>query len=268
MIQSFGISNIAWPPEALDQGLDLASALGFSFVEIAPFNVFGRWDKIYDEACRLRDLIECKGLVCNALQGIVYNVSGVELFVSDASRERLTQHLEKVAKISAILGAKTCVYGAPKQRDPGHLTFEEARAIAIRFFRSVGTLFAEQGATLAFEANARSYGCRFVTTTEEAAKLVRAIGTTGIGLQIDTGTIFVEHENPDVFLLAAPLASHAHVSEANLEPTGTTGVDHGSVGAALKNSGYAGSLSIEMRAVKDWRAAMRRATEIVRMNYL
>jgi sugar phosphate isomerase/epimerase len=268
VIAAFGVSNIAWPHESLDGALELSRELGVSSIEIAPFNVFGRWTDVADDAARLRDAIERRGLVCDALQGIVYNVPGVELFASDDSRARLAAHLRGVARLAGALGAKACVYGAPKQRDPGDLAPEAAREVAVEFFRGVGPAFAAEGAALAFEANAREYGCRFVTTTAEAIDLVTAIDAPGVGLQIDTGTIFLEREDPDVLLAAAPLAVHAHVSEPALKPTGESGVDHRPIAAALRKSGYGRSLSIEMRAVDDWRGALRRAAELVRTTYV
>jgi D-psicose/D-tagatose/L-ribulose 3-epimerase len=268
MTFSLGISNIAWPSRALEQGLDLACALGLSFVEIAPFAVFGQWDDIDDEASRLREAIERRGLTCAALQGIVYNVHNVELFSSAESRGRLARHFETVARISGILGAKACVYGAPKQRDPGNLSVEAAWAIAVRFLQSVAPLFAENDATLAFEANSRRYGGRFVTTTSEALELVKAVGQAGISLQIDTGTLFLEHEDPAVLLSAVPIASHAHVSEMDLQPPGSTGADHAGVADILRRACYKGTLSIEMRAVEDWPTAVRRAVDLVRRTYL
>ena len=268
MITSFGISNIAWPREALDEALDLSRALGLSSVEIAPFNVFGRWDDLVDAGHRLRDALGQRDLTCDALQGILFSVPGVELFASDASRGRLADHLAAVARLAGTLGAKACVYGAPKQRDPGDLAPDEARAVAVQFFRAIGPAFAAEGTSLAFEANAREYGCRFVTTTAEAVALVSEIATPGIGLQIDTGTLFLEQEDPAVLHQAAPLAVHAHVSEPGLQPTSTSGVDHAPIAAALRASGYAGSLSIEMRAGDDWQAAMRRAVGAVRESYL
>ena len=268
MMTSLGISNIAWPPSALDDALDLMPTLGLTAVEIAPFNVFRRWDGIEDDARDLRHAIERRGLVCNALQGIVFNAPGVELFGSDESRARLARHLQKIARLAAILGAKACVYGAPKQRDPGTLAPDQAHDIAVGFLRGVGPAFADGGVTLAFEANASRYGCRFITTTSEAVALVKMVGAEGIGLQIDTGTLFLENEDPGVLAAAAPLAAHAHVSEPDLQPTGSCGVDHAPVAAALKRSGYAGSLSIEMRSADDWRGAMRHAADVARSFYL
>jgi D-psicose/D-tagatose/L-ribulose 3-epimerase len=261
----FGISNIAWPSDALEEALAMLPKIGCASVEIAPFNVFKRWDDIAEAAKRLRDLIERHGLTCSALQGILYGMPDVELFVSETSRARLERHLEGVAVLAGLLGAKACVFGAPKQRDPGDLPATEAWDIAVAALRRVGPAFAAQGSALAFEANARHYGCRFVTTTAEAARLVAAVDTPGIGLQIDTGTLLLESEPPDVLTIAAPLAVHAHVSEPDLRAPG--GADHAPIAAALRASGYAGSLSIEMKQVEDWRSAIPAAVRFVRAAY-
>jgi len=272
------VSNIAWPGEALDEALAMLPALGLSAVEIAPFNVFGRWDGILDDARRLRDRIERHGLTCVALQGILFNAPslgtpGVHLFASAEARDALHRHLEAVAELAGVLGAGACVLGAPRQRDPGDLPAEEAWAIALDFLRRIGPAYAAQGSALAFEPNARQYACRFVTGTEEAARLVREAGTPGIGLQIDTGTVILEGEDPAAIIRAAPVAVHAHLSEPDLRPIGTTPgpgerpVDHPALARALRESPYYGALSIEMRATADWQGALRRAAGLAEETY-
>jgi D-psicose/D-tagatose/L-ribulose 3-epimerase len=261
----FGISNIAWPPDVLEEALAMLPGIGCAAVEIAPFNVFKRWDDTAEAAKRLRDLIERHDLTCSALQGILYGVPDVALFESEASRARLEQHLDRVAALAGLLGAKACVFGAPRQRDPGNLPVAKAWDVAVATLRRVGPAFAAQGSALAFEANARHYGCRFVTTTAEAVRLVAEVGTPGIGLQIDTGTLLLEAEPPGVLAMAAPLAVHAHVSEPDLQPPG--GANHAPIAAALRESGYMGSLSIEMKQVEDWRNAIPAAAAFVKAAY-
>ena len=261
----FGVSNIAWPPADLPEALDLLRDAGCTAVEIAPFNVFGRWHDLDAEARTLRDQIEARGLVCSALQGILFNAEGVELFASDASRDRLQHHLEKIASLAGLLGAKACVFGAPKQRDPGTLDPAQAWDIAVATLRRCAPAFANAGTTLAFEANARHYGCRFVTTTAQAVDLVAAIDHPGIGLQIDTGTLILEAEPPEILAAAARHAVHAHISEPNLQAPGS--VDHTAIAAALRASGYTGSLSIEMGKTETWRTAIPAAIAFVRAAY-
>lgn len=262
---SLAVSNIAWPAVDLPEALDLLRAHGCTAVEIAPFNVFGRWNGIAEDAKRLRAAIEDRELVCSALQGILYNVPGVALFGDAAARDRLQRHLDQVAALAGILGAKACVFGAPKQRDPGDLPPDHAWTMAVAALRRAGPAFAAAGSALAFEANAAVYACRFVTTTAEAIRLVASIDTPGIGLQIDTGTLFLEHEPPAILTQAASLALHAHVSEPNLQPPGQQ--DHAPIAAALHASGYTGSLSIEMRCVDDWRTAIPAAIAFAQATY-
>jgi sugar phosphate isomerase/epimerase len=262
-----GVSNIAWPSAALGEALELLPNLGVSAIEIAPFNVFGRWERVLDDARRLRESIAAHGMVCTALQGILYGVPDVELFASDASRGRLARHLEGVASLAGVLGAAACVFGAPRQRDPGDLSEPTARRIAADFFRMIGPVFAEHGSAIGFEANATRYACRFITTTRAAIDFVAEVAAPGFGLQIDTGTIFLEHEPAEVLTDAIPFAEHAHISEPDLQPIGVNGLKHLPLAAALKSGGYGGSLSIEMRAEPDWRAAVTRAVAFAQATY-
>jgi D-psicose/D-tagatose/L-ribulose 3-epimerase len=262
------VSNIAFPGPELGSAIALLRRLDISAIEVAPYNVFGRWDISAADLDTFRKMLADAGLRCPAMQGIVYNAPGAHLFASGEAREALYRHLMMIAKMAGALGAKACVFGAPKLRDPGDLPAQEARAIAVDFFRRIGPAFAAEGATLSFEPNARQYACRFITTTAEAIDLVEEIDTEGIGLQIDTGTLFLEHEDPQILIRAARNAAHAHVSEPDLAPLGTGVVDHRPVAAALRESGYRGSLSIEMRVVAGWQAAIEQAVALVRGTYL
>jgi sugar phosphate isomerase/epimerase len=272
-VVEIAVSNIAWPADMQEEALAFLPSLGISAVEIAPYNVFGRWEGILDGAIRLREHIEGLGLRCVALQGILFNVPEAHLFASNKTRAALRSHLERVAELAGVLGAGACVFGAPRQRDPGDLAPERAWDIACRFLRDVGPAFAAQGSALAFEANASRYACRFVTSTAEAAKLVRDVGTSGIGLQIDTGTVFLEQEDPNVLRDAALVAVHAHLSEPDLRPIGAPArpdqaqLDHTAVAFALRNSAYKGPISVEMRPAEDWRAGLLQATDFIRRVY-
>ena len=268
MLAGLAASNIAWPHRDFARALELLPELGLTGMEIAPYNVFGTWDVADEDVRMLRSRIEGAGLICPALQGILFGVPGAALFESEESRHALAQHLEKVARMAGLLGASACVFGAPRQRDPGSLPSAEAREIAVDFLRSVAPAYADRGTSLAFEANATLYACRFVTTTKEAVDLVRAVDRPGIALQIDMGTIFLEGEDPLVLHDAAPLAAHAHVSEPNLQSLGSGGLDHRPLASALKASGYGGFLSIEMRSGEGWEAALEGAVRLLQENYL
>jgi sugar phosphate isomerase/epimerase len=238
---ALSVSNIAFPAGKLEDALALLSQLNIDAIEVAPYNVFGRWNVSDAEITSLHKRLADAGMRCVALQGITSNAGEGHLFASADRREALHRHLVLVAKMAARLEAGAVVFGAPRLRDPGNLEPALARAIAVKFLRRIGGIFASEGTTLSFEPNAGHYGCRFVTTTTEAIDLMKEVNVPGVGLQIDTGTLFLEKEEPEVLLQAAQYAAHAHVSEPDLAPVGSSGIDHHSVAEALRKSGYAGS---------------------------
>src|ERR1700743_1812143 len=264
MTPILALSNIAWPPDSLDEASAYLKSVHVTSLEIAPFNVFGTWEVGFERIRDLRLRLEDAGISCPAMQGIVFNVTGAHLFQSAESRSVLRAHLEMIARMAGTLGAHACVFGAPKLRDPGELGHGEAFGRAVEFLRGVGPAFANEGTALAFEPNAAAYACRFVTTTAEAIDLVSEVATPGIRLQIDTGTVFAEAEDPGVITRAIPLAAPVHISEPGLAPIGTGERDPRPLARALKAGGYDGSLSLEMRPAPAWREAISKAVELAR----
>jgi len=263
------ISNIAWPAKDDDVALDLVAELGFNGVEIAPVKAFGPLAEVDDAALRsFKASVSARGLAVSAMQGLLFGQKDVHLFESSAARARLGDALFRVAEIAEFLGARSCVFGAPTVRDPGELSPKAAREIAVEFFRMVGDRFAEAGTTLCIEANPQRYGCRFVTHTREAGDLVGEIGSAGIRMQLDMGTIFVNGESPSVIVETASVTGHVHVSEPDLLPVGSGSADHAPLASGLAASGYDRWLSVEMRQVDDWRASVTMARNLLDTVYM
>jgi sugar phosphate isomerase/epimerase len=263
------ISNIVLPDGVSDPAAcAVFSRMGYSGIEIAPGKSVPGWPVAPTQLSETRATIEGEGLRIVAMQGILFGISGVALFGAEGARARLRDHLAKVARVAGALGAGACVFGAPGVRDPGDLTPDAAFRIAADFFGYLAPLFAEEGTTLAFEANAPVYGCKFATTTREALDLVKAIDHPGVRLQIDTGTVFLNQEDPAVIVEAAPYASHFHVSEPQLVVLGSSGVDHGPIAAALGEAVYDGWISVEMKATGEWQDAAAGAAELISELYM
>lgn len=258
------ISNIAWPSEADREAVRLVAETGYAGIEIAPAKTFGGWQDLNLGAAAVyrRDLGSF-GLGVPALQGILFERPECTLFGSAEQRSNLRQHLGQVARLAGVLGAHACVFGAPKQRDPGTLATPEAEDIAVEFLRSVGPMFEREGSALAFEANAAIYGCRFVRHTAEAIALVQKVDHPGIRLQIDTGTILIDGDEPAILAAAVPVAAHFHASEAHMKPVGSRASNHRALGEELRKAGYAGWKSVEMATVEDWRAGIRDAARLM-----
>lgn len=262
------ISNIAWPANQDDEALSLVAELGFDGIEVAPMKVFGDLHALSSEAIRsYRRKVEDYGLSISALQALLFGVPGAHLFESSEKRERMEAHLRYMAEIANELGAQACVFGSPTLRNPGTRPMNEALEVAEDFLRSVAQDYATRDVELCFEANPPLYGCRFITRTEEAFELVKRVNVPGLALQLDTGTIFINGEDPEIVSRVQPRIGHVHVSEPNLVPVGTAGTNHAAVAEALKRTAYSHWISIEMKAVHDWRGAISDAYTFVRSLY-
>ncbi len=266
-MEKVAISNIAWPQKQNHEALALCARLGFTGLEIAPGRAFADWPRTAPDIHALKAVLAEHGLVVVALQAILFGMEGVELFVSDETRARLRGHLSKVARLASALGAQVCVFGAPRNRDPGALSFEAAREIAVNFFSSVAPIFEAEGTCLTFEANDASYGCRFITRTAEAIDLVRRVARPGIRVQIDTGTIFLGNEDTAVVGNAVKFVGHVHASEPKLRPLGSANSDHEAVSVALVAANYHGWISVEMKETDEWRQNIDRAAQLMKTVY-
>lgn len=259
------ISNIAWPKDKHEEAYALLSSLGITTVEIAPLNLLPSWDCDFSLVYDLRRDLDSRGLSCIALQGILTGIENPSLFLPS---NILFPHLKRVAQIAGVLGAKYCVFGAPITRNRRGISMSDALSLAAQFLSAVGPFFVQEGVTLTFEAVSPFYGCDFITTTAEAFALVKSIATPGIGLQIDTGTIFSEGENPEVIsqALSSLASQHVHVSEPSLAPIGTLSSNHAATAKALCS--YHGTISIEMRSTPTWKTDISNSINFVKQTYL
>jgi D-psicose/D-tagatose/L-ribulose 3-epimerase len=269
-MRRLSVSSIVWPNDAMDEALDLLVRLGVSGVEVAPGQILSGWSAAAPaEAAAFRTRAAERGLAVSAMQALLFNVAGCHVFEADATRQALLDHLARVAEVAGVLGVAACVYGAPKTRDPGDLPTEAAWEIAVDLFRRAADLFEAAGTCLTFEANPETYGCRFVTHTDQGVAFVQAVDRPGLRLQLDTGTILINGEDPhDAIAGAAAVMGHFHVSEPDLAPVGSLASPHEALGRACRAIGYDGWVSVEMRATPNWRADVTRAVALAKDLYL
>jgi sugar phosphate isomerase/epimerase len=193
--------------------------------------------------------VEEAGLRISSLQSILYQKPDLVLFGSPEQRAALHQHLLDCADLAAALGAEFLVFGAPKNRDRGTLSEEDAFSIALEFFAGVAPEFHSRGPVLVFEANPPDYGCNFATCSDAAASLVRQVGSPGFQLHLDTACMFMAGEDLAVSIdRHAGLLKHFHASEPHLGRFCHPRIPHRIVAEELLKSNYRGWVALEMRA--------------------
>ena len=244
------VSSLAWAPAEDVAVRALLVEHGVCGIELAPLKY---WPSAPDvpagTLAEYRAGWADAGIAIVALQGILFGKPDLQLFGSDRQRSALEEHLGGIARVAEALGAPVIVLGAPGNRLRGALTEDEAIASATPMLRRLASQYAARGCALCIEAAPPAYGGDFVRDLAEASQLVEAVGNPGFGLHLDAGALTVAGELDAEVVRAARQARHFHISEVGLGPLGSGTVDHPHIAGALRDAGYAGWLSIEMRPV-------------------
>jgi D-psicose/D-tagatose/L-ribulose 3-epimerase len=247
------ISNIAWDTAEDEAIVTLLQRFGVGAIDVAPGKYFPEPSKATDEdIARVKNWWFERGIEITGMQALLFGTTGLNVFGTPESQDAMLQHLTAVCRIGAALGAKRIVFGSPKNRDRSGLTDQETMDMAISFFRRLGDIAQYYGVVICLEPNPPCYGANFMTTSSETAEIVRQIDHPAIAMQLDTGALAVNNEDPVTVLQdCAPLIRHVHASEPNLLPLGDGGADHAKVGAALRQYLPNHVVSIEMLATKN-----------------
>jgi sugar phosphate isomerase/epimerase len=263
------ISHIAWPPEQEAAALAFLRDLGISELEVAPVRAFGNALEATESAVREKaGWYREQGFRIGSFQALLFGTEGLELFTPGAPSERLKEVLIATGRVAGWAGAGPMVFGSPRNRLRGDLGSAEALRRAAAFFREVGDACAEAGSCLVMEANPEAYGADFCTRLEDAVALVDAVDSPGFGLHVDAGGMALSGEDfVPVLCEAASRVRHVHASQPNLISFAEPDPVHARIAAVLTESGYTGSVAIEMRAQPEGLAAVASAIEAVRRIY-
>lgn len=247
------VSNIAWPPRLDAQVAGVLRESSVRAVEIAPTR---RWA---DPAAASADAVSAyrgfwseHGLTIVSLQALLFGRDDLLIFKTASSREATAAYLERVMGLAGALGASRLVFGSPKNRRRDQLDPRDADRIAIEFFRRLGRAAVANGVTLCIEPNPVEYGCDFLTNAIDCIAFLERVNSEGIALHLDSGAMTLTGEDPrDIVPAADRWLRHFHISEPFLQMIGSGLVDHAAFADALASAGFAGWLSIEMRAPDD-----------------
>jgi D-psicose/D-tagatose/L-ribulose 3-epimerase len=267
------ISNLAWPAAADGEVAFLLPSYGVEGVELAPTRVWPAPDQVSRSEIRAcRSFWESAGLEIVAFQALLFGKPELSVFGTPAVRRRAADYLRKIIALAGQLGARALVFGSPKNRQRGELTWEEALTVAVPFFRALGEEAQGWGVCLCIEPNPVEYGCDFVTCIDEGIALVDAVAHPGFGLHLDTGGMKLAQESPARGIARAGQRSrHFHVSTPYLKAIEPDPL-HAECARALRQVGYQGWVSIEMvegklPAPSRWRQALGTSLEYVHATY-
>lgn len=247
------ISNIAWDVSEDENIASLLQRYGIDAIDIAPGKYFPRpADATSNQILDVKRWWERNGIEITGMQALLFGTEGLNVFGSHESQAAMLQHLGAVCRIGGILGATRLVFGSPKNRNRNGLSDAETKTRATEFFRKLGDIAASEGVAICLEPNPPCYGANFMTTSAETATIVSEVGHPAIRMQLDTGAMAINDEDPITLVPKyADLIGHVHASEPNLVPLGDGNANHGSVFMALSRHLPDAMVSIEMLATPN-----------------
>lgn len=264
------VSNIAWDAAELADHLALLRDLGCQGVELAPSLIWPEpINATSQDRERVKRLVRSFELEVAGFHALLYSRPDLQLFKDRVGLWKTVDYLKQLMRLCADLEGTVLVFGSPKSRGRNGRDYAECMAWAAEGFSETATEAERFGVTVCIEPLAPEE-TDFIRTSDEGMELVGLVGHHNFGLQLDAKAMIGANEDlEEVFRKYGKQVRHFHVGDPGLAPPGSTGIDHGRFGRALRNVGYAGYVSIEMRrGFGPTREVIPRSVDYVRRCYL
>ncbi|MCJ2027835.1 sugar phosphate isomerase/epimerase [Methylobacterium sp. J-043] len=248
------VSNIAWSASITDRVYASLADANVAGVEVAPTKL-APWQNLTEEIARVEGRrISRAGLQVSSYQALYFERPDCQLLGDATSFEAMREHTVRVAIFAEHLSRGGAgVFGAPRNRQRGQLTVENAFELGAQRFRCLAEAVAATGFIIALEAAPNEYGGDFLETTAQCAAMVRAVNHPSFRLHIDSGCLaFTEEDIQDIIREHHDIIAHVHLSKPKLAPI--TRVDaplYAPLISVLTEVEYVGWTAIEMRETDD-----------------
>jgi sugar phosphate isomerase/epimerase len=224
------------------------AGLGYTGLEIAPFTLAPRITDVSAPQRRdLRRQAEDCGVTILGLHWLLAKTEGLHLTSADeATRRRTADYLIELARCCRDLGGDVLVFGSPAQRRiPAGATCPQATDHAVDTFRRAAPGFADAGVRLCLEPLSPSEA-DFINTAAEAVALLDRLDHPNFALHLDVKAMSTDGPAPDLIRRHASRTRHFHANDPNKRGPGFGNTDFVPIFRALRDSGYAGWVSVEV----------------------
>ena len=245
----FSICNEVFRDRPWAKVVQAIADAGYDGVEIAPFTLAESVDDLSPaEREAIRRQAMAVGLEIVGLHWLFVSPKGLHVTTDDiATRRRTTAYFQSLIRFCGDLGGRVMIIGSPRQRDvPTGVPYETAWRRFVEMIHASLELAAARGVTLCVEALPPDQ-CNFVTTLEEAVKMVREVNHPNFQTMFDVHNAHMEREPlPELARRYLPYIKHVHVNEMDGRYPGAGNFDFGSLLSTLQQGGYTGYVSVEV----------------------
>ncbi|MFO1457917.1 MAG: sugar phosphate isomerase/epimerase family protein [Verrucomicrobiota bacterium] len=245
----FAICNEIFKGWTWDQTCRFAKKAGYDAVEIAPFT-FAPLVTGISQAARteIRGGAEAAGIAVAGIHWVLAYTEGFHVNHPDpAIRDRTSEYLSEAVDFCADVGGRTLVFGSPKRRDllPG-VGFEQAVRWTRETFAAAVRRGESRGVTLCLEPLSPAE-TNFLNTAEEAIAVVELVASPAFQIMLDVKAMCSEAVSiPEIIQKSRGRFAYFHANDVNLKGPGFGTVDYRPIAAALRASGYDGTVSVEV----------------------
>jgi sugar phosphate isomerase/epimerase len=228
---------------------DTVAGLGYIGLEVAPFTLAPLiTDVTAARRGELRRQAEGAGLKIIGLHWLLAKTTGFHLTSTDAAvRKRTGQYLADLATAAADLGGDILVLGSPMQRNLAEgMTKTQGDELAADTISHCLATLADRRVYLCLEPLTTAE-TNFMTSAAEGVGLIRRIGHPFVRLHLDVKAMSSEGTPvPDIIRANAAFLHHFHANDPNKRGPGFGDTDFKPIFRALRDTGYAGWVSVEV----------------------
>jgi sugar phosphate isomerase/epimerase len=229
---------------------ELAKQMGYDGLEIAPLTLSPEPHLIPAERRKeVRRIAEDAGVPVTGLHYLLRAPEGLSITATDAAvRARTIDVIRRLIALAHDLGSTIIVHGSPAQRrlEPGHEA--DSYRYGVECWAAIAKDAEQAGITYCVEP-LHQPDANFVNTVEEAATIVRQIGSPAVRTMIDcsAASIWEKQSVPELIRQWMPsgLIAHIHFNDPNRRGPGDGTLAFGPVITALRETGYTGNAAIE-----------------------
>jgi D-psicose/D-tagatose/L-ribulose 3-epimerase len=227
-----------------------ARQAGYDGLEVAPFTLAEEPHRLSAaRRAEVRRAAADAGIAITGLHYLLLAPEGLSITSADAAtRARTVEVMRGLCELAADLGGKVLVHGSPNQRKLDAGSEADGRKRGAESFAAAAEAAKKAGVTYCIEPLARQ-DTAFVNTLEDAAGIVRAIGSAHVKTMIDcSAAARTEAEDIPAAIqrwLPTGLIGHVHLNDPNRRGPGEGSLRFAPILAALKAAGYAGNAAIE-----------------------
>lgn len=245
------LCNEVLRPLPFERQCELAAALGYDGLELAPFTLADDPMTISDaQAAVFRRIAQDRGLTITGLHWLLVAPAGLSIVSPDSAvSARTSAVIERLIELCSLLGGRYLVHGSPKQRSvPAGHTHAQALERARECLSRAATAAHKHGVVYCIEPLARAE-TDLINTVAEAVQLVDDIGSPAFKTMIDCSAAGQTEAQlvPELIRQWWPTGKLAHVqvNDPNRRGPGQGAMAFAPILQALRAVGYDGVLAVE-----------------------